>query len=436
MIQAPGRLPRGLSSFRGPLRPYPERETVMIDHRKLGRELELFCSDPLAGAGLPIWLPAGAAARHAVEDHIRERERRAGYRHVVSPPLGRRELFELSGHAEHFGDDMFPPMRMSADDELVLRPSLCPHHALVFRSRGRSYRELPLRIAETGRHVPGRTLRRAGRAEPGPGHLAQRRAHLLRARTRWSTRSAASWSLIRQAHADLGVRASGFRLSLRGEGDKYVDDPAMWERASAVLRDGAGRGPASRIDEAPGEAAFYGPKIDIQVRDDAGREQTLSTVQVDYDKPARFGLSYVAADGSRQVPVMIHRSMVGSMERLFAHLIEVHAGAFPAWYAPVQLEVLPVSADQEEAAYALQRAGDRGGSAGGGVGGGIAGVADPAERAAQGAVRGDDRRARGRVRRRSRCGCATAGQLPPMPAAEALHLIGEVVAARSHDLVA
>jgi threonyl-tRNA synthetase len=326
----------------------------MVDHRKLGRELELFCSDPLSGAGLPIWLPAGAAARHAVEEYVYERQRRAGYQQVVSPPLGKRELFELSGHAAHFDDDMFPPMRMSADDELVLRPSLCPHHALVFAARGRSYRELPLRIAEQG------GMYRSERSGV-LGGLSRVRAISLNDGHTFCTADQVvgevcrELALIRQAHAELGVQVSGFRLSLRGEGGKYVDDPAMWARASAVLREALQRAGIA-YDEAPGEAAFYGPKIDIQIRDGAGREQTLSTVQVDYDKPARFGLSYVAEDGSREAPVMIHRSMVGSMERLFAHLIEVHAGAFPAWYAPVQLDVLPVSADQDEAAYAVQRA--------------------------------------------------------------------------------
>jgi threonyl-tRNA synthetase len=404
----------------------------MVDHRKLGRELELFHSDPLVGAGLPIWLPAGAAARRAVEDHVREVERRAGYQHVVSPPLGKRELYELSGHAEHFGDDMFPPMRMSADDELVLRPSLCPHHALVFRARGRSYRELPLRIAELG------GMFRAERSGV-LGGLSRVRAislndgHTFCAEDQVVDEVQRELAMIQRAHAELGVRASSFRLSLRGDGGKFVDDPAMWARAEAVLRDAlAGAG----VDyvEAPGEAAFYGPKIDIQVRDDAGREQTLSTVQVDYGKPYRFGLAYAAADGSRQVPVMIHRSMVGSMERLFAHLIEVHAGAFPAWYAPVQIEVLPVGDDQWAPAVEFQRAGIEAGlrvevSDGASLGARI-------RRAAQRkvpyvAVIGEREVAAGEVALRLRDG----QELPPMPVAEALRLVGKVVAARSLSLL-
>jgi len=403
----------------------------MIDHRKLGRELELFCSDPLAGAGLPIWLPAGAAARHAVEEYVYERQRRAGYQHVVSPPLGKRELFELSGHAEHFGEDMFPPMRMSPDDELVLRPSLCPHHALVFAARGRSYRELPLRIAELGGMfrsersgvLGGLSRVRAislndGHTFCAPGQLVDEVCREL--------------EFIRQAHADLGVRASGFRLSLRGEGAKFVDDPVMWARASDVLRSALHRAGIA-FDEAPGEAAFYGPKIDIQVRDDAGREQTLSTVQVDYGKPARFGLSYVAADGSREVPVMIHRSMVGSMERLFAHLIEVHGGAFPAWYAPVQLEVLPLSAEQEDAAWAVHRSGVAAGlraevSAAGSLGARVRQSA--LRKVPYAAVIGPREAASGQVALRLRDG----RELPPMPVAAALEMIGGVVKSRSFDL--
>jgi threonyl-tRNA synthetase len=397
----------------------------MVDHRKLGRELELFCSDPLAGAGLPIWLPAGAAARLAVEAYVRERERRAGYQHVLSPPMGKRELYELSGHSDYFGDDMFPPMRMSADDELVLRPTLCPHHALVFRSRGRSYRELPLRIAELGGMYRSERsgvlggLSRVRAISLDDGHTFCAPDHVIDEVCR-------ELGLIRRAHADLGVRASSFRLSLRGEGGKFVDDPAMWARAEAVLRDALARADIA-YDEAPGEAAFYGPKIDVQVRDDAGRELTLSTVQVDYGKPHRFGLEYVAADGSREVPVMVHRSMVGSMERLFAHLIEVHAGAFPAWYAPVQIEVLPIGDDQAEAAAAVRDAAIEAGlradlSAG-------ASLAARIRRAAQRrvpyvAVIGEREAAAGAVALRRRDG----RELPPMPVPEALRLIADAAA--------
>ncbi|WP_332108095.1 threonine--tRNA ligase [Phytohabitans suffuscus] len=318
----------------------PTKETTMIDHRKLGRELELFHSDPLAGAGLPIWLPAGAAARHAVEEYIREEERRAGYQHVYSPPVAKRQLYELSGHLPHFAEDMFPPMRLSADDEFALRPALCPHHALVYRSRGRSYRDLPLRIAELG------GMYRAERSGV-LGGLSRVRSiwlndgHIFCPLDRAGEEVAAVLEMIRRAHAALGVRPAGFRLSLHGAGDKYVDNPPMWERTEDVLR-GVLKDLGVSYVEAPGEAAFYGPKIDVQVVDVAGREMTLSTVQLDFHQAARFELSYVDRDGARRRPVIVHRSVVGSMERLFAYLIEVHEGAFPAWYAPVQLEVLPV----------------------------------------------------------------------------------------------
>ncbi|PZF83576.1 threonine--tRNA ligase [Micromonospora deserti] len=400
----------------------------MIDHRRLGRELELFVSDPLAGAGLPIWLPAGAAARHAVEEYVRELERRAGYRHVYSPPLGRRELFELSGHLGYFADDMFPPMRLGAD-EFVLRPALCPHHALVYRARGRSYRDLPLRVAELG------GMYRAERSGVLGGlsrvrAISLNDAHNFCMLEQVGEEVAEILRLIRAAHAALGVRPAGFRLSLRGPGEKYVGDDARWARAEDLLRaalDGV------EFTEAPGEAAFYGPKIDIQVVDAAGREATLSTVQLDFDKPERFDLSYTDSGGARRRPVMVHRSLVGSMERLFGYLIEVHEGAFPAWYAPVQLVVLPVDGQAEAAgrfaadaaAAGLRVEVDGGGSLG-------ARVRDAARaRVPYAAVVGPREAADGAVSLRLRDGRA----LPPVPAGAALALIGEVVAARSPDLL-
>ncbi|MFU8852103.1 threonine--tRNA ligase [Micromonospora sp. SL1-18] len=406
------------------------KESDMIDHRRLGRELELFVSDPLAGAGLPIWLPAGAAARHAVEEYVRDLERRAGYRHVYSPSLGRRELFELSGHLGYFADDMFPPIRLSPDDEFVLRPALCPHHALVFRARGRSYRELPLRVAELG------GMYRAERSGV-LGGLARVRAislndaHNFCALDQVGEEVREILGLIREAHAALGVRPAGFRLSLRGSGEKYVGDDRSWARAEELLRaalDGVD------YDEGPGEAAFYGPKIDIQIVDPAGRESTISTIQLDFDKPERFDLSYTAADGSRKRPVMVHRSLVGSMERLFAYLIEVHAGAFPAWYAPVQLVLLPVDDGQADAAVdrcrraeavGLRAEVDLTGSLG-------ARIRDAARRKIPyvGVV-GSREAADGSVSLRLRDGRG----LDPMPVADALGLIGRVVATRSAGLL-
>jgi threonyl-tRNA synthetase len=319
----------------------------MIDHRQLGRELDLFDSDPLVGAGLPLWLPAGAAARHAVEEYLRAAERRAGYRHVYSPPLGRRELYERSGHWAHFSEDMFPPMR-DGGEELVLRPSLCPHHALVYRSRGRSYRDLPLRIAEIG------GMYRAERSGVLGGlhrvrAIALNDAHIFCAPDQLGAEIKGVLDLMGAAHAALGVQVAGIRLSLRGEGREYAGADEDWVRAEAVLRQALGD--LSYV-EAPGDAAFYGPKIDVQIVDPAGRESTLATVQVDFHQPARFELSYVDSGSERRRPVMVHRSLVGSMERLFGHLIEVHNGAFPAWYAPVQVVVLPLGEDDAAARFA------------------------------------------------------------------------------------
>ncbi|MFD7059755.1 threonine--tRNA ligase [Streptomyces sp. NPDC059906] len=320
------------------------------DHRRLGRELELFDTDPLMGAGLPYWLPNGAVVRHTLEEYVREAERRAGYRHVYSPVLGKRELYEISGHWEHYRDDMFPPMELGAE-EVVMRPSLCPHHALVYRSRARSYRELPLRIAELGamyRSEPSGVL--GGLTRVRAIHLND--AHIFCTPDQAAAEARAALGLIRRAHADLGIRASRYRLSMPGPGGKYVADPELWRRATALLREALDGLPYEAVE---GEAAFYGPKIDVQIEDAAGRESTLSTVQIDFHQPERFGLRYLGPDGARHRPVMVHRSVIGSVERAVAHLIEAHGGAFPAWLAPVQLVVLPVAGAQREAAYALLR---------------------------------------------------------------------------------
>ncbi|GAA3699520.1 threonine--tRNA ligase [Nonomuraea antimicrobica] len=324
----------------------------MNDHRRLGRELGIFGTDPLIGSGLPYWLPAGAAVRKAVEDYVHELERRTGYQHVNSPVLGKRELYERSGHWAHYAADMFPPMEVGGE-EFVLRPSLCPHHALIYRSRGRSRRDLPLRVAELGGMY---------RSEPSGvlGGLSRVRAiqlndgHVFCAPGQAAAEVSAALDLIEAAHARLGIGAARYRLSLGGEGAKFVADPAMWARAEEVLR-GVLRERGRPFDEERGEGAFYGPKIDIQIADPAGRESTLSTVQVDYFQPARFDLRYAGGERPGERPVMVHRSVVGGIERLVAHLVEVHGGAFPAWMAPVQAVVLPLSDAELPAAAALLR---------------------------------------------------------------------------------
>lgn len=322
------------------------------DHRRLGRALGLFDTDPLMGAGLPYWLPDGAVVRHTLEEYIRDAERRAGYRHVYSPEIGKRELYEISGHWDHYRDDMYPPMRLGAE-EAVLRPSLCPHHALIYRSRSRSYRELPLRMAELG------TMYRAELSGVLGGLTRVRAirlndAHIFCTLDQAVAEARAALELIARAYADLGIEAVRHRLSLPGAGGKYVADPDLWHRATGLLREVLAEAGVA-YEEAEGEAAFYGPKIDVQIADPAGRESTLSTVQIDFHQPARFGLQYIGADGAKHRPVMVHRSVVGSVERAVAHLIEAHGGAFPAWLAPVQLVVLPVGEEQVERAVAVVR---------------------------------------------------------------------------------
>ncbi|MEV8371355.1 threonine--tRNA ligase [Kribbella sp. NPDC056861] len=340
-------------------------EFTMYDHRKLGRELGLFDSDPLIGAGLPYWLPAGAAIRQALERYIADVERRAGYQQVYSPVIGKRELYEISGHWSKYSDDMFPPMEVGGE-EVVLRPSLCPHHALMYRSRSHSYRELPLRMSELGGQyrselsgvLGGLTRVRAMQLNDG---------HIFCQLEQVADEALAALELIKQAHRDMGISASGYVLSLPAVdarfGDpssKYVGDAESWALAADLLREVLVKA-GLPFEEAPGEAAFYGPKIDIQIEDSAGRESTLSTIQVDFHQPAAFGLEYMGADGNKHRPVMIHRAIVGSIERAVAQLIEVHGGAFPAWLAPVQLVVLPISeAEEKLASEVARRAVDRG----------------------------------------------------------------------------
>ncbi|SEN23802.1 threonyl-tRNA synthetase [Nonomuraea pusilla] len=402
----------------------------MHDHRKLGRELGLFDTDPLIGSGLPYWLPDGAVVRHTLEEYIRAAEREAGYRHVYSPVLGKRELYEISGHWSHYQDDMFPPMDLGGE-QVVLRPSLCPHHALIYRSRAHSYRELPLRIAELGGMyrselsgvLGGLTRVRA---------IQLNDAHIFCTVEQVEEEARGALELIRRAYAALGITPVRYRLSLPGPGGKYVAAPEMWRRAGELLTEVLDRS-GLPYEAAEGEAAFYGPKIDVQVADGAGRESTLSTVQVDFHQPEQFDLHYIGADGARHRPVMVHRSIIGSVERAVAHLIEQHGGAFPAWLAPTQVVVLPVSEEElpEAAAFAGRCSGL----------GLRAEVAGP-ERGSLGArirearlvpyqvVIGAKEAASGDVALRLRDG----RRLDPMPGPEALTRVTALVAARGTEL--
>jgi threonyl-tRNA synthetase len=338
------------------------------DHRRLGRELDIFTTDELAGVGFPIWLPAGAAIVAELERYILEVEHRSGYQHVRTPPVAKRELYERSGHWQHFGPDMFPPMPLGrpqdahdagprpAGDELVLRPVLCPHHALVFRSRLRSHRELPLRIGEVG---PQFRMERSGVVSglTRVRGMILNDAHVFCSLDRAAEEVAAVLQMIDQAYDVLGIKAAYYSLSLRGPaeaGKSYAGSEQMWQRAEAVLRDALDRYGVDYREQA-GEAAFYGPKIDVQVHDAQGREFTLSTAQVDLYQPDQFDLTYVGPDGSRQRPVIVHRSVLASMERMVAYLLEAYAGALPAWLSPLQVMVLPIGPDERDAARKVRR---------------------------------------------------------------------------------
>jgi threonyl-tRNA synthetase len=402
----------------------------MHDHRKLGRELGLFDTDPLLGAGLPYWLPDGATVRHTLEEYVRAAERRAGYRHVYSPVLGKRELFEISGHWEHYSDDMFPPMDLGGE-QVVLRPSLCPHHAVIYRSRSHSYRELPLRMAELGGMyrselsgvLGGLTRVRA---------IQLNDAHIFCTLEQVAEEARAALEMIRQAYAALGITPARHRLSLPGPGGKYVAAPENWKRSTALLVDVLDRS-GLPYEAAEGEAAFYGPKIDVQVADGAGREFTLSTVQVDFHQPEQFDLHYIGADGGRHRPVMVHRSVIGSVERAVAHLIEQHGGAFPAWLAPTQLVVLPISdAELPNAAAVARRCADLGlrAETAGPEGGTLAARIRAARLAPYQAVIGAREAADDQVALRLRDG----RRLDPRPVSDVLADISALVHAHSTEL--
>lgn len=321
------------------------------DHRKLGRALKLFDSFEEIGPGLPIWLPDGAVIRAVLESYALEAERRAGYQHVYSPVLAKRELYEQSGHWQHYHEDMFPAMRVGNED-VVLRPMLCPHHVLVYKSEPRSYRQLPVRIGEIGGQYRNELSGSLGGLSRVRG-MALNDGHLFCREDQLEDEIKASLALVIRAGADLGVEISRYRLSLRGNGDKYVDKPELWEKSQAILRrvlDDL----ELQYEAVEGEAAFYGPKIDVQVIDAGRHEVSWTTVQVDFLLQERFGLSYIGDDGRDHRPVMVHRSMLGALERVVAYLIERWEGAFPFWFAPCQVVVIPVESSHLDDAGVLR----------------------------------------------------------------------------------
>jgi len=323
-------------------------EAERRDHKKLGRELKLFASDERSGAGLPLWLPHGATVRREIERWVVDEELKRGYQHVLTPNLARLELFERSGHWQKYHESMYPPMRFEESGEVLeLRPMNCPHHILVYESELRSYRDLPLRIAEVGmnyRYERSGTLQGLNRVRA----FALNDAHIFCTPEQVQGEVRSSIELALYFSEVLGIDDFWYRLSTRDDvKDKWIGTAAEWETAQAALS-----GALDSLDLeyrlGPGEAAFYGPKVDFQVRDALRREFTNSTVQVDFELPQLFDLEYVAEDGSRKRPVMVHRGAAGSMERLFAYLIERWAGAFPTWLAPVQVVVIPITDEQNE----------------------------------------------------------------------------------------
>ncbi|MDE3097282.1 MAG: threonine--tRNA ligase [Chloroflexota bacterium] len=337
-------------------------EAARRDHRKLGRELELYTSSELVGAGLPTLLPKGATVRRLLEEYILRQEREAGYQHVYSPVLGKVDLYKTSGHWEHYRDSMFPPMQLE-HEEMVLRPMNCPHHILVYQAALHSYRELPVRIAEIGtmyRYEKSGVVGGLSRVRA----MALNDAHIFCTPEQIKQEFAGVMRLVERAYATLRITDYSYRLSLRDPADteKYVQNDEMWALGERVLRE-AMQELGLPFQEAPGEAAFYGPKVDIQIRDTMGREETISTIQVDFHLPARFDLTYIGEDGAQHRPVILHRGVIGTMERMMAYLIELYAGAFPAWLAPVQAMVIPIADRHAEYAHKvrdeLRRAGFR-----------------------------------------------------------------------------
>ncbi|MBY6050958.1 threonine--tRNA ligase [Cytobacillus firmus] len=314
------------------------------DHRKIGKELNLFMNSQKVGQGLPMWLPKGAAIRRNIERYIVDKEERLGYDHVYTPIMGSVDLYKTSGHWDHYQEDMFPVMEMD-NEQLVLRPMNCPHHMMIYKNGIHSYRELPIRIAELGtmhRYEMSGALSGLQRVRG----MTLNDAHIFVRPDQIKEEFKRVVHLILEVYKDFDISDYSFRLSYRDPQDteKYFDDDEMWEKAQAMLKEAMDEIGLDYF-EAEGEAAFYGPKLDVQVKTALGKDETLSTVQLDFLLPERFDLTYVGEDGKPHRPVVIHRGVVSTMERFVAFLIEEYKGAFPTWLAPVQVQVIPVSPD-------------------------------------------------------------------------------------------
>lgn len=315
------------------------------DHRKIGKELELFTNSQLVGAGLPLWLPNGATIRREIERYIVDKEVSMGYDHVYTPVLANVDLYKTSGHWDHYQEDMFPPMQLDETESMVLRPMNCPHHMMIYANKPHSYRELPIRIAELG------TMHRyeASGAVSGLQRvrgMTLNDAHIFVRPDQIKEEFKRVVNLIQDVYKDFGFEDYSFRLSYRDPEDKekYFDDDDMWNKAENMLKEAVDELGLS-YEEAIGEAAFYGPKLDVQVKTAMGKEETLSTAQLDFLLPERFDLTYIGQDGEHHRPVVIHRGVVSTMERFVAFLTEETKGAFPTWLAPKQVQIIPVNVD-------------------------------------------------------------------------------------------
>ncbi|MFW0759659.1 threonine--tRNA ligase [Staphylococcus cohnii] len=315
------------------------------DHRKIGKELELFSNNQLVGAGLPLWLPNGATIRREIERYIVDKEVSMGYDHVYTPVMANVDLYKTSGHWDHYQEDMFPTMKLDENEEMVLRPMNCPHHMMIYANKPHSYRELPIRIAELG------TMHRyeASGAVSGLQRvrgMTLNDAHIFVRPDQIKEEFKRVVNLIVDVYEDFGFENYKFRLSYRDPEDKekYFDDEEMWNKAESMLKEAADE-LGLEYEEAIGEAAFYGPKLDVQVQTAMGKEETLSTAQLDFLLPEKFELSYIGKDGEQHRPVVIHRGVVSTMERFVAFLTEETKGAFPTWLAPKQVEIIPVNVD-------------------------------------------------------------------------------------------
>ncbi|RIO88242.1 threonine--tRNA ligase [Staphylococcus gallinarum] len=315
------------------------------DHRKIAKELELFSNNQLVGAGLPLWLPNGATIRREIERYIVDKEVSMGYDHVYTPVMANVDLYKTSGHWDHYQDDMFPTMKLDENEEMVLRPMNCPHHMMIYANKPHSYRELPIRIAELG------TMHRyeASGAVSGLQRvrgMTLNDAHIFVRPDQIKEEFKRVVNLIIDVYNDFGFENYSFRLSYRDPEDKekYFDDDDMWNKAESMLKEAADELELD-YEEAIGEAAFYGPKLDVQVQTAMGKEETLSTAQLDFLLPQKFDLTYIGNDGEQHRPVVIHRGVVSTMERFVAFLTEETKGAYPTWLAPKQVAIIPVNVD-------------------------------------------------------------------------------------------